>query len=109
MRPQWNVRTLMMPAAILGIGLTALSRPSAAWASLLFTLAVALPLASILKALACRSGERLPWIGFALFGLGFLSITFNLGNSVLCPGGGNPVPESFATQVLVGVSQHINP
>ena len=93
MRYQWSIRCLMALVVVVAIGLAALHRPSFAWASALFTLAVVLPLGAVLAALSCKGSARLPWIGFALFGFFFLNASFNWGRQPLGPSGMAPTPE----------------
>jgi hypothetical protein len=56
--------------AVFALGLTALIRPSDAWAGAIFTMVLGMLLASVLGTLL-RGWRRGGWLGFALFGWGF--------------------------------------
>lgn len=73
----------------LAVGFAALLNPSRIWSSSLFSLAIILMLWAILRAIALPNGEKLPWIGFALFGL--ISIGFKF-DTFLNFGRGMPAP-----------------
>ena len=96
---RFGLAHLMALVVLAAIGLAVLRDPSPARASALFTTAVALPLAAILKALSCRAEDRLPWIGFALFGLGFLRVSFD----------GTSPPQTFPATALWDIGPQINP
>jgi hypothetical protein len=99
----------MAVVVVAGIGLAALHNPTRLWASALFTLAVALPLGAVLVAMSCQGKARLPWIGFALFGLFFLNVSFNLARSHLSPSGYAPIPDTIPVRGLVELTPIINP
>jgi hypothetical protein len=109
MRLQFRIRTLLVAVVVVAICLGALRYPSAASASLLFTMAVALMLAAVLKAVASQGERRLPWIGFCLFGFGFLRVSFNLPLSDFAPHGYLPPPEPVLSAALVELSRFVNP
>lgn len=108
-RYRLKVIHLMAIVVLSAISLAVLKYPTRTWASVLFTLTVALPLASILKAIASPSDARLPWIGFALFGLVFLVISFRVGPSDFAPTVGHPVPDPFPAKVFWMIGPNFNP
>ncbi len=70
----------------------------------LFTLALFLPLVAILKSIACRGNDRLPWFGVALFGLVSLSVVFRLPVSVLNINGSMAPPDTILAECLYSLS-----
>ncbi len=73
---QTTLARLMSLIMFIAIGLVALSRPSAGWASAVFTMTLAVMLAALVGAFARRGRSRLMFIGFALFGWCHLAISF---------------------------------
>lgn len=106
---RFTIASVMATVLGLGVALAVLRYPSPLWASLLFTVALALPLAAILHALAHRGRRRLPSIGFALFGLVFLSVSFDLPNSAVTLRGSYPPPDAIITRALADLSPYLNP
>jgi hypothetical protein len=106
---QIRIRTLVFAIVVVAIGLGSLRHPSPAAASVLFTLALGLPLAAIVKAVACRGMDRLPWIGFSLFGLVFLRGSFNSPASDVTPTSNFTAPDSVVAVILGELSRYINP
>lgn len=103
---RFHLASVMALVLFVAVSLAALRSASPAWASMLFTLATALPLAAILKAVSCRGVERLPWIGFAIFGLGYLSVTFH---SWLNQGTGLRFPLTLPAVALENFAPYTNP
>ena len=71
-----HIGGLMLSLLPVAVGLAALRDPSEFRASALFTLTVLVLLVSILGAVARRGASRLAFLGFALFGISYLVLTF---------------------------------
>jgi hypothetical protein len=109
MRVQFQIHTLIAAAVVIAIALGALRNPSPAMASMLFTIAFALPLAAVVKAVASRGEKRLPWIGCCVFGLGFLHVSFNLPQSDFVTTAHLPPPEPVVSVGLATAGLPLNP
>lgn len=108
MRVQFRIRTLLTGIAIVAVGLCALRNPSVVWASILFTVAFALPLAAGLKAVASQGRNRLSAIGFCAFGLAFLHVSFNVQVVYLRPSGSLETPDPVVSLALGRLTPVIN-
>jgi hypothetical protein len=73
-RVRFSLAGLMGLILLLGIGLASLKNPTDLWASILFSLVVALLLAAVLGIFGGRS--RLAWAGCSLFGWFYLFYAF---------------------------------
>jgi hypothetical protein len=73
---QFSLLTLFGLVTIVALGCAALRSPSELWASSLFTFTIVVLLAAILRAILRRGPARAFWIGFALFGWGYLLLIF---------------------------------
>ena len=71
-RIRCSIANLLLVVLFTGIALAALRSGSALWGSLLFTAAVAALLVAVVGAVYCRDQRRAFWLGFALFGWGYL-------------------------------------
>jgi hypothetical protein len=67
-RTQLSLAGLMAVVFFIALGIAALLKATALWASVLFMFTVALMSAAILGAIACRGRTRLTWAGVAIFG-----------------------------------------
>jgi hypothetical protein len=74
-RFRFRIGTLLVLIIALGIGLAALRESNATWDSGVFTLALAALLVSILLAIHRTESRRAFWIGFAMFGWGYLTMS----------------------------------
>ena len=72
-RIRFNIASLLVVVLILGVGFAALRESSDLWDSGVFTLTLTVLLVSILLAIHRRDARRAFWIGFALFGGGYLA------------------------------------
>ncbi len=95
-RPILSIAGMMAVVSLVAVGLAALRSPTILWASLTFTLLVALLATATLGAIAGRGRSRATWAGVAAFGWAYFATTFGPvpnGNGVTCP--------PFPTQVLI--------
>src|SRR4051794_21537121 len=75
-RAQFSIAGLMGMVLVASIGLAALRPGSETWAGVLFLVTCGV-LALAIVGVACRgAGERAWWIGFALFGWGYLALAY---------------------------------
>src|SRR4051812_5876178 len=75
-RAQFSIAGLMGLVLVASIGLAALRSGSETWAGVLFLVTCGV-LALAVVGVACRgAGERAWWIGFALFGWGYLALAY---------------------------------
>ncbi|MFI5461519.1 MAG: hypothetical protein ACHRXM_39505 [Isosphaerales bacterium] len=71
-RIRFTIASLLIVVLFLAVGFAALREASELWASGIFTLTLGVLLVSILLAVHRDSTRRAFWIGFALFGWGYL-------------------------------------
>src|SRR5262245_47171917 len=72
-----SIAGLMAMVLVASIGLTALHSGSRTWAGTMFLLTCGVMALAIVGA-ACRgAGERAWWLGFALFGWGYLALAYS--------------------------------
>lgn len=69
-----SIRTLMAFVLVSAVGLAALRNASELWAGIMLLLALAAAGAAILGAALMQGGERAWWLGFAVFGGGYLVV-----------------------------------
>jgi hypothetical protein len=74
-RLRFHLGTLVILVLLLGVGFAALREASDLWESGLFTLAICVLLISILPAIHRTETRRAFWLGFALFGWGYLGLS----------------------------------
>jgi hypothetical protein len=72
---RFTIAGLLGVITVLGIGLAALREASDLWDSGLFTLTLGVLLVSILLAVHRREDRRAFWVGFALFGWGYMGLS----------------------------------
>jgi hypothetical protein len=73
--PRWSLRALIILIALFGIGAASLLNASRFWAGVIPMLTTTLLLASILGVIYRRGESRAGWIGFAVFGWGFVLLS----------------------------------
>jgi hypothetical protein len=78
---RFSIRTLMACVLLSAVGLAALRSASRLWAGIMMMLALAAIGVAILGAALMRGRERAWWLGFAVFGGGYLVLTFAPGLS----------------------------
>ncbi len=74
-RFRFRIGSLLILVAFLGVGFAALREANHFWESLVLTASFGILLVSILLAVHRRAERRAFWIGFALFGWGYLGLT----------------------------------
>ncbi len=71
---KFSLRTLLAAAALLCVGAYVLVYATPVWAAIAYTLCVGLLLAAIVCACAATGQPRFFWLGFAVFGWGYLVV-----------------------------------
>jgi hypothetical protein len=79
----------------LAVGLTALRSRSGAWSVAVFSLTLVLHFTAVLGVIYRRHGDRAGWLGFALFGWGYLMLAF-------APGFCTEIRPQLGTDLLLG-------
>jgi hypothetical protein len=74
-RIRFNIASLLVVVLVLGVGFAALRESNDLWDSGLFTLTLGMLLVSILLAIHRAESRRAFWLGFALFGSGYLALS----------------------------------
>jgi hypothetical protein len=74
-RLRFHLGTLVILVLVLAVGLAALRESSDNWDSPIFTLTLGALLVSILLAVHRTARKRAFWVGFAIFGAGYLGLT----------------------------------
>ena len=78
--PRISIRILMAFIFVAGVGLAALRNANEFWAGMMLLLALAAVGIAVLGGLFSRGRERAWWVGFAVFGGGYLIVSlFPLG------------------------------
>jgi hypothetical protein len=77
-RIRFNIASLLVVVLFLAVGTAALRESNEVWDSGVFTLTLAVLLTSILLAIHRREARRAFWMGFALFGGGYLALSLVL-------------------------------
>ena len=73
---RFSIRTLMSAIVVSAIGLAALRNASDLWAGIMLLVALAAVGVAVLGAIILRGRDRCWWLGFALFGCGYLAMVF---------------------------------
>jgi hypothetical protein len=73
--PRYNIASMLGAIAFVAVGLAALREANDEWDSGLFSLTLGLLLNAVLLAVHRTEARRAFWIGFALFGWGYLSLS----------------------------------
>jgi hypothetical protein len=71
-RPTMSIRTMLVIVAFIALACVALVRANSVWASVMFSSALATLLFAVLAVIFRRGTKQAFWIGFALFGWGYL-------------------------------------
>jgi hypothetical protein len=74
-RFRFHLDSLVIVVLVIGVSLAALRESNEAWDSGVFTLVLAVLLASVLLAVHRTEERRAYWLGFALFGAAYLGLT----------------------------------
>jgi hypothetical protein len=74
-RIRFNIASLLVVVLVLGVGFAALRESNDLWDSGLFTLTLGMLLVSILLAVRRSEARRAFWLGFGLFGSGYLALS----------------------------------
>jgi hypothetical protein len=74
-RPRISLAGLMVLVVVLGFGFAALRDASETWAGIVLLLTLGLLGVSILGVVYRREARRAWWVGFALFGWGYVALT----------------------------------
>jgi hypothetical protein len=74
-RFRFHIGTLVILVLLIGVGLTALRESSEIWDSGIFTLTIGVLLISALLAIHRTQNKRAFWLGFALFGSAYLTLS----------------------------------
>jgi hypothetical protein len=74
-RIRFTIASLLVVVLLVAVGFAALREASDLWDRGVFTLALAVLLVSILFAVHRTGSERAFWLGFALFGWGYLGLS----------------------------------
>src|SRR5690348_358666 len=74
-RIRFTIASLLVVVLLVAVGFAALREASDPWDSGVFTLALAILLVSILLAVHRTESRRAFWLGFALFGWGYLALS----------------------------------
>jgi hypothetical protein len=72
---RFNIVSILGAVVFVGVGFAALRQADDVWNSSLFSLMIGLLLAAVLLAIYRTEARRAFWIGFALFGWGYLSVS----------------------------------
>jgi hypothetical protein len=95
--PRFSIAGLMGVVLVAAIGLAALRNPTELWDGVMFLLTCGVLMLSVVG-VVCRGGaERAWWLGFALFGWGYLTLAFSCPHELL--------PRLLSTVLL----QHVTP
>jgi hypothetical protein len=78
---RFSIRALMAVIVAAAIGLAALRNADELWAGMMLLAALAAVGVAILGAALMRSGERAWWLGFAVFGGGYLALSVGLSDT----------------------------
>ena len=75
-QPRTSIAGMMAAICIVGVGVAALARPSALWASGIYSAVAALLLVAVVSAANSKGRRRAFWSGFAAFGWGHQFLAF---------------------------------
>ena len=73
--PRFRIASMLSAILFVAVGFAALREANDQWDSVLFSLTLLLLLNAVLLAVHRTEGRRAFWIGFALFGWGYLSLS----------------------------------
>ncbi len=73
---RFTIGWLMILVLVLAIGLAALKSGDETWAGVMFLLTCGVLGLAVIGAICCREAERAWWLGFALFGWGYMALAF---------------------------------
>ena len=73
--PRFRIASMLSAILCVAVGFAALREANDQWDSVLFSLTLLLLLSAVLLAVDRTEGRRAFWIGFALFGWGYLSLS----------------------------------
>ena len=73
---RFRIGSLMGIVLVLAIGFAALKNASATWASAIFLLTCGVLGLAVIGAICRRGADRAGWLGFALFGWGYMALAF---------------------------------
>src|SRR4051794_21863807 len=74
-RLRMSLAGLMVLVLVLGIGIAALRDASETWAGIVLLLTLGLLVVSILGVIYRNGGRRAWWLGFGIFGWGYVALT----------------------------------
>jgi hypothetical protein len=74
-RPRFSIAGLMGIVAMMGLGLAALRSPTETWAGGMLLLTCGVLALAVIGAIARRGTRRMWWLGFSLFGWGYLILS----------------------------------
>ena len=77
-----SIRTLMAFVLVSAVGLAALRNASDPWAEMMLLVALVAAGVAVLGAALMRGRERAWWLGFAVFGGGYLAATLRNGPGI---------------------------
>ena len=73
--PRYSIASMLGAISFVGVGFAALREANDQWDSGLFSLTLGVLLSAVLLAVHCTETRRAFWIGFVLFGWGYLSLS----------------------------------
>src|SRR5579883_3392587 len=97
-----SIAGLMAFVAIAGLGMVGLKEGTEFWASTAFTVTILILAGSVLSVAYSRGARRATWIGFAVFGWGYL--IWNLG-----PWSDSGLPKPLTNPLLSALHEQIHP
>ena len=74
-RPRWSIGGMMAVVVIAAVGLAALRSPSETWAGGMLLLTCGILALAVVGAVTGRGARRTGWLGFTLFGWGYLALS----------------------------------
>jgi hypothetical protein len=74
--PRFSIARLMALVALIALAFTAMRSGSELWSDAMLTATLASVMTAALGAVCCRGTARVAWAGFALFGSGYLALSF---------------------------------
>jgi hypothetical protein len=74
--PRFSIARLMALVALIALAFTAMRSGSELWSDAMLTATLASVMTAALGAVCCRGTTRAAWAGFAVFGSGYLTLSF---------------------------------